>query len=104
MNKVQRGHGLDYVEMIHEDPLDRVDPLEEGHELSHVALTDPLLVKRLDHGVQLVEDELEPQLIGLVHDDEQHLIVGLAAVGPAQRVLSRQQPIEIQILVVIDRW
>src|SRR5581483_4060357 len=49
------------------------------------------------HGVQLVQDQLEPQLVGLVNDDEQRLVV-VRRVGLAD--LERGQLGYLQVAVV----
>ena len=51
--------------------------------------------------VELVQDLLEPQLVGLVHDDEQHLVVRRPAVPRALRLLGGEQPVELQIVGVV---
>jgi hypothetical protein len=45
-------------------------------------------------GAQLVQDELQPQLAGLVLDDEQQLVVVL---GAAAGVLRGQQVVEVEV-------
>src|SRR5437867_13319739 len=52
----------------------------------------------LEDRVELRQDLLEPQLEGLVHDDEQHLVVRLAA-----RLLRRLQGVEVEIGPVVER-
>ena len=48
---------------------------------------------RRDGQLQLVQHLLEPQLLGLVDDDEQHLVM-----QARQRLLRRQQRVELQIV------
>ena len=56
-------------------------------------------LQTLDRRVELVQDQLEPQLRDLVLDDEQHLVV-LGSV--ADRPLRAQQLVELQIRVVAE--
>src|SRR5207249_4184705 len=65
------------------------------------ATTSPMSVPahHRQHGVELEEDLLEPQLERLVHDDEQHLVVGR---GVGQRHLGRQQLVEMEVRPVVD--
>src|SRR3546814_17970279 len=51
----------------------------------------------------LVEDLLEPQLVGLVHDDEQHLVVRRPAAPRALRRLGAEQALELQVVGVVER-
>ena len=59
--------------------------------------------KSVDHRVQLVQDLLEPQLVDLVHDDEQQLVVRRASVLGALGMLAVEQPGQVQVLLVLDR-
>jgi len=54
-------------------------------------------LETLDRGVELVNDELEPELGDLMLNDEQHLIVLWRI---ANRLLRAQQFVELQISVV----
>ena len=56
-------------------------------------------LQAFDRGVELVQDQLEPQLGDLMLDDEQHLVV-LGRI--ADRLLRAQQLVELQIGVVAD--
>ena len=68
----------------------RLDVLHPGEDLEGgLQLVAP---HERDGGAQLVEDELEPQLTGLVLDDEQHLVV---VRGVAERRLRRQQLVQL---------
>ena len=56
-------------------------------------------LQAFDRGVELVQDQLEPELGDLMLDDEQHLVV----LGrTADRLLRTQQLVELQIGVVAD--
>ena len=58
---------------------------------------------RAQDRVDLVEDLLEPQLVRLVNDHEEHLVVGGLAVFHALGRLAGEQPIELQVLRVVER-
>jgi hypothetical protein len=51
--------------------------------------------------LELIEQLLEPQLICLMNDDEEHLIV---LRGTRTRFLKRQQILEIKVTRVSQRW
>ena len=68
------------------DVLDACDAFERGLQL---VLSDE------SSGVEeFMDDEPEPQLRGLMLDDEQHLVVVL---GPADGVLGTEQPVEVEV-------
>ena len=52
--------------------------------------------------VELVQNLLEPQFVGLVHDDEQHLVVRGPAVAYALRRLRRQEIGQLQVVGVVE--
>ena len=53
--------------------------------------------------VELVEHLLEPQLIGLVDDDEEHLVMGRLPAPGALALLAGQERAELEIVAVVDR-
>ena len=57
----------------------------------------------LEDILELVEDLLEPQLVGLVHDDEQQLVVGFVAEPRRLRCLAAEQAVELEVVVVVHR-
>jgi len=61
------------------------------------ALPDLVALQVGTRGAQLVGQQLQPQLRGLVLDDEQHLVV-VRRVG--QRLLGRQQLVQAQVAAV----
>ena len=71
LQEVLRGHGLDDVDLVHQDTLDRRHPAQQVKRPPAPAV---------EHGVagraQLVQQLLEPQLVGLVDRDEEQLVVG----------------------------
>src|SRR5262249_34015211 len=82
--------------------LDRDHALEPQDRGADAPLVHRVLAEQRAHGVELVEDLLEPELVGLVDDDEEHLVVGGLAVGRALGLLAREQPVELQVLRVLD--
>ena len=57
-------------------------------------------VEQRHHAIDLVQHLLEPQLVDLVNDDEQHLVV----LGPVRaRPLQREQLVDREIAAVGDR-
>ena len=102
VEEVERRHRLQDVDLVEQQPLDLGHPMQVADRPQHVAIGhDP--GEDVEDGVELVEDLLEPQLVRLVDDDEQQLVVGLAAVLAAHRLLARQQAIELQVVVVVQR-
>ena len=113
---------LDLAELVRLKPARRLEPgaegqeLERRHRLEDVELRDHHLQDRQDplqrvlramrsswsssahHAIELVQQLLEPQLVDLVNDDEEHLVV-LGPVGT--RLLQRQRAqSEPQIIAV----
>ena len=69
------------------DVIARVDALEAVHDAPEILVLHHLPAEIGLDTVELVQNLFEPQLVGLVHDDEQHLIVRDAAVPRALRRL-----------------
>jgi diguanylate cyclase (GGDEF)-like protein len=87
-----RRHGLQHVQLRHHDLQDGQRPPQRAHGVRRLA--------GLELGLelaQLVQQLLEPQLVDLVDDDEQHLVV-LGRPG----LLRREQPVEPQVIGVGD--
>ena len=60
----------------------------------HVLFRHYIFVENCHHCTKLVQNLLEPQLVGLVHDDEQELVGNQLGVVALEASLERQQPIE----------
>jgi hypothetical protein len=99
LEEVERGHRLEDVDLVDEEPLDDGDPLQPGHDLAHVFLGHHVLAHHLEDDVELEEDLLEPQLEGLVGDDEEQFVVGRRL---AEWRLGRQQPVELEVVEVVE--
>ena len=68
--KVLRPHRLEDLHLRDEDPLHFHDAAQQPGRLPR-----PVRAQMLDGTVDFVKQELEPQLVDLVDDDEQRLIV-----------------------------
>ena len=66
-------------------------------------LRDERASKGREHRVELPQDLFEPQLVGLMNDDEEHLVVGRPAMEGALQLLASEQPIELDVVRVIKR-
>jgi hypothetical protein len=64
------GHGFQHVDLRDDDLEDGQRPAQGVQHLRRAALGQPALQR-----AQLVQQLLEPQLVDLVDDDEQHLVV-----------------------------
>ena len=87
--------------MVEQDLLDLDDALEPRHRHAYAALVHRVVAEEAHHRVQLVQDLLEPELVGLVHHDEEHLVVGGSARLGAFRGLAREELVELQVLAVV---
>jgi hypothetical protein len=87
-------HGLEHVELGHHDLQDGQRPPQRAHDVGGAARLELALEL-----AELVQQLLEPQLVDLVDDDEQHLVV-LAGTG----LLGGEQLIEPQVAGVGDAF
>ena len=65
--------------LVYEQLDDHDDSLEPLDDLKHLLLIDLLLEEDHPDRVNLEDDLLEPELVGLMGDDEQVLIMNLGA-------------------------
>ena len=101
IEEVERRHRLQDAELLHQELQDLDDAVEAAHDAAEILVLERVAVElRLD-AAELVQDLLEPQLVGLVHDDEQHLVVRRLAAPQAFRPLAIEQPVELQVVGVI---
>src|SRR6188472_1997363 len=68
--ELERRHRLEDVELRHQHLEDRQDALERV--LGPMAL---VVLKPMRDAIQFVQQFLEPELIDLMHDDEEHFVV-----------------------------
>jgi hypothetical protein len=87
----QRGEHRPLVDQLVLNLLHAVQDLDAARQL--------VVAQALDRGVELVKDQLKPQLRDLVLDDEQELVVLRCF---AERLLRAQQILELQIGLVAD--
>ena len=85
-------HRLEHLELLEQQPLDRHDATQPRRGDVRAAVGQ--LVARRD---QLVQHQLEPELVGLVDDDEQQLVV----CARRERLLQPQQVVDQQVRRVV---
>src|SRR5262249_54552932 len=104
VEEVERGHRLQDVDLLNQDALDLDDASQPQDRLPDVLLRDARGPKGPEHRIELPQDLFEPQLIGLMNDDEEHLVVGRPAVEQgALQLLASEQPIELEVVRVVER-
>jgi hypothetical protein len=103
LQEVERRHGLEHVELTDQQLPDLQGSGERMDDAPDIALLHVLAGKQALDLVELEQDLLEPQLVGLVHDNEQHLVMGRPAQPGAFGRLAGQQLIELQIVAVGHR-
>ena len=90
-----RRHRLEHVDLVFEQPLNRVDAAEILADLERFAAAE-MAHRRFD----LVQHLLEPQLVDLMDDDEEQLVVVRRV---ALRNLQREQLVDVEIRAVGQR-
>ncbi len=75
IEKIGRRHRLQHVELGDQELEDLVDARERMHDARHRLVVDRIGRKIPLDAVELVQHLLEPELVGLVDDDEQHLVM-----------------------------
>ncbi len=106
LEKVERSHRLEDVDLVVEQFPDFDHPLEPVHHHVHVR---PVVVRGgfaqyFAAGRDLVQDLFEPKLVGLVDDDEEHLIVrDELSLAQAERLLQLEQALDPEVIAVILR-
>src|SRR5688572_13139689 len=63
-------HGFEDVNLLHEQLFNLHNPFDRAR-----CAGKPILLEKLDRSIELVKDLFEPELVRLVHSDEQQLIV-----------------------------
>ena len=100
IKEVEGRHALEHVELLDQQLLDPRDPRQAVDRLTDLAVVGDRSGEDLLDPVELEEDQLEPELVGLVNDDEKHLVVGRLALEGALALLAGEQPVEPQMLGV----
>ena len=81
---------------------DALETMDDHVHVGAVVVRDGGLLQDITAGVELVEYLFEPKLVGLVDDDEQHLIVGMKfALDHAEGSLQVQKFVDGEITAVI---
>src|SRR5712691_11377869 len=88
--EVLRRHRLEDRDLFHQQVLDHLDAGEGVPGSAQI-----LGLHRTPHALQLVDQHLEPELVDLVHHDEEQLIVGLG-----QPLLQVEQLRDVEVRVV----
>src|SRR4029077_15614142 len=87
IEEIERRHRLQHLELLDQELEDLVDALEPVHDAPEILVLYHLAAEIDLDAVELVQNLLEPQLVGLMHDDEKHFVVGGPAVPRALRFL-----------------
>ena len=88
------GQGFEHRPLRKQLLLNLLDPSEDFH-----ARVGIIAGQMTDGGAQFMNDQLEPQLRGLMLNDEQHLIV---VSGVAQGFLCVENTVQLEVLAVIQ--
>ncbi len=75
IEEVERRHRFQQVDLAHEVAQDAIDAHQPRRHHAHVLVVHGLAAENRLHAVQLEQHLLEPELVCLVHDHEQHLVV-----------------------------
>ena len=106
LEEIERGHGLEDVDLVVEQFPDLDHALEPMHDHVHVraVVVRGGFAQDFAAGGDLVQDLFEPKLVGLVDDDEEHLIVrDEFAFLQAERLLQLEEPLDPEVVAVILR-
>src|SRR5262249_12457676 len=102
IEKIKRRHRLQHLELLDQELEDLVDALEPAHDASEILVLNHLAAEIDLDAVELVQNLLEPQLVGLVHDDEKHFIVRGPAVARALRLLGGEQRGKLEVTGIVQ--
>ena len=75
IEEVQRGQRLEHVHLGHHQALNRIDAVQPREHGSELAPVNAILRHDRHDRIELDENLLEPQLVGLVHHYEEVLVV-----------------------------
>mmetsp|Transcript_5712 Transcript_5712/g.20084 ORF Transcript_5712/g.20084 Transcript_5712/m.20084 type:complete len:303 (+) Transcript_5712:400-1308(+) len=98
-------HRLEHVELADQNFEDLNHPGGARQAEGDVHLLHALVREAAEHvedGVELVEHLLEPELVRLVDDDEEHLVVDLHVVDPALGLLRLENLVQLQVALVVQ--
>src|SRR5262249_53949540 len=102
IEEVERRHRLQHLELLDQELEDLVDAVEPVHDAPEILVLHHLTAEIDLDAVELVQNLLEPQFIGLMHDDEKHFIVRGPAVSRALRRLSGEQRGKLEVIGIVE--
>src|SRR5262245_14538853 len=102
IEEVERRHRLQHLELLDQELEDLDDALEPTHDAAEILVLHDVAAEIGLNAVELVQDLLEPELVGLVHDDEQHLVVRRPAAPRALGLLRGEELVELEVVGVVD--
>lgn len=82
------------------DLQDHLDPVEALQDIQHTGFLHLLSVEQVADRVHLVQDLLEPQFVRLVNHNEEELIVDRIRGSSTDHLLTGQELVQHQVLVV----
>ena len=102
--EIEGSHGLEHADLLVDQLEDLDHPPQTVDGAAHVVgvVVDPAADEDVTHQVQLEQDLLEPQLVGLVDDDEQHLVIAVLRRGETLWMLAVQDFIELDVVGIIE--
>ena len=106
LEEVERRHRFEDIDLVIEQFPDFHHALEPVHDHVHVraVVVRGRLAQDFLAGGDLVQDLLKPELVGLVDDDEEHLIVrDHFPVAQTERLLQFEEPRNPEVVAVILR-
>ena len=104
LEEIERRHRFQHIDLVIEQLPDFHDPLQAMDDHAHVRA---VVVRRrfaqdFTAGHQLVQDLFKPKLVGLMHDNEEHLVVrDQFAFLEAERLLQLEKPINPEVIAVM---
>ena len=104
LEEVERRHRFEHIHLVIEEFPDFHHALEPMHDDVHVraVVVRGRFAQDFPAGGDLVQDLFEPKFVGLVDDDEEHLIVGdELSVAQAERLLQFEQALDPKIIAII---
>jgi hypothetical protein len=61
------------------------------------------LAEYSDHGIDFIQQLAEPELIGLVNDDKEHLVVRMDSQQIAFKLLGAQDLFQLKVIAIVYR-
>jgi hypothetical protein len=104
VEEVHWGHCFQNVNLVYGHFQDGCHAAQAMHHRLEVGrvVVDGALAEDGGHRINLEQDLLEPQLVGLVDDDEEHLIVSWDSLQLAFEGLSRKDFVELEVVGIVN--